>query len=134
MEDIANLGGVVVHKIAISNNGYIGILSNTANVAVIKSGIAKYFGQGMRPFEIDFLTRDGKEFLVAVYGFEGKVALWDVEQGESQVVFQMTEKTSKVFSVIDEKTVGLCEHKPDPQGNFIVHILSTEGSQWVVKE
>ena len=93
----------------------------------------RHFGQDMRPSDLNFLTRNGREFLVAVYGQEGNITLWDVEQGKSQVVFQTTEKTSKVFSVIDEKTVALCEQRPNPQGNFIVYILNTEGSQWKVK-
>ena len=93
----------------------------------------RHFGQDMRPSDLNFLTRNGREFLVAVYGQEGNIMLWDVEQGKNQVVFQTTEKTSKVFSVIDEKTVALCEQRPNPQGNFIVYILNTEGSQWKVK-
>ena len=93
----------------------------------------RHFGQDMRPSDLNFLTRNGREFLVAVYGQEGNIMLWDVEQGKSQVVFQTTEKTSKVFSVIDEKTVALCEQRPNPQDNFIVYILNTEGSQWKVK-
>ena len=128
-----DIRGSMVHKIAVSETGSIGILSDNSDLAITKSGKTKYFGLGLMPSNVNFLTRNGREYLVTVYGQEGIIVLWDLEQGKSQVVFTAAEKTSKILSVIDDKTVALCEQRRNIQGNFLVYILNTEGSQWKVK-